>query len=528
MFVCQIYIRYCCVLCCLIANELARYENLIQIIFIKFQLAPSPADAGQVAQQLRNFEEYIIYHPFEEEAFTYQRMQDDKEMVNDWCANEEEKRRIDSLRMNVSFAEKSPVIQGNGDQSPASESRSKSPSKSATKDNTPVNNNCNDKKREESSESHHSNDSNSGISKRTVSHVIVPNNQNNNANCDNNDNNSSNNDNNNDQNECNNQDEDQNEQSQASNSHESFGMVGASLFGVSSQSAIVQHCTNDDEPGLSLIMDENSNANVNKSNDTDKITEINADLELEEGEIIDLNGNTNVSNNNNNINTKETGRKLRTINRTRANGKTKTKRKNKEDQSRGSIKKKSNEKEKQDSVAVSTSSDDMKNDADSDFQLQFKMKPNADGTVVYNYSNENVEIRHVRSHVLQDINNPKEPTMSYDWTYNSQQHNYDFCIQYLANSIIGPDGNFGQIPFDTNVEVYARDGETSERKKWTVHCNKSEKVHPSGEALWSARKGGLNTSKPEPMIKCLNKHFSNLRAPRMLYSTLMSICIFYF
>ena len=35
-----------------IANEFARYHNLIQIIFVKLQSAPSPDSAGVIARQL--------------------------------------------------------------------------------------------------------------------------------------------------------------------------------------------------------------------------------------------------------------------------------------------------------------------------------------------------------------------------------------------------------------------------------------------------------------------------------------------
>ena len=147
---------------------------------------------------------------------------------------------------------------------------------------------------------------------------------------------------------------------------------------------------------------------------------------------------------------------------------------------------------------------------DNDFHLEYTEEKNG-GQTVYNLSNNNVEIRHVRCYQMPDVDNPVEPAVCYEWDYDDTRRNYDFFLQYSPNSIMTASGNFGVIATNTNVTVYGRSAQTSERVQWVVNVPTNTQCNHNGESIWMARK--LNER--GRMMGFSNRHFSLLPTPRM-------------
>lgn len=146
-----------------------------------------------------------------------------------------------------------------------------------------------------------------------------------------------------------------------------------------------------------------------------------------------------------------------------------------------------------------------------DLELQCKRVLQGDGTIVFNFSNENVEIRMPRCYVEPDTKYRPPPSVCIFWTWDKDKHNYDHMLQYQANSITLPTGNFGNIPFDVDTQVYFRGQQNSDRKKYVVNVPRNTQVTDGGECFWNLQ------IEPNRYISVLNRQFSLMRAPRMFH-----------
>ena len=156
-----------------------------------------------------------------------------------------------------------------------------------------------------------------------------------------------------------------------------------------------------------------------------------------------------------------------------------------------------------------------------DVLLNSERKVQSDGSVVYNFSNENVEIRMPRCYIPPDIENRSPPSICYMWSWDRVKRNYDHLTQYQSNSITLENGNFGEIPIGKDVKVYFRGTQTSERKEYTVNVPKQAKMNDAGECLWKLKTG------KNKYIDVLNRQFTLLKSPGMFTLASLMLLLFY-
>ena len=145
-----------------------------------------------------------------------------------------------------------------------------------------------------------------------------------------------------------------------------------------------------------------------------------------------------------------------------------------------------------------------------EYTLQCKLHGQLENTDVYDLSNDKVIIRDIRCHVPR-AGPLKAPNLCTTWTYNHNKHVYDYFANYSPNSITLESTNMGVIPTDTDIRVYYRGPQQSQRPAFTVRCDRLAKCSASGEALWNAQK----QNEQFPQVKIANnRQFSYLPTPR--------------
>ena len=465
-----------------IDSNYSRYENLIRIIFLRFEFAPSPRSAGRVADLLFKFGKYCQYSD-PRVKWTARLMRQQEQQVIDWFEQEEKNKENERAMAGANGLVSAEGQNDNDESTPASRT-----SFSGCLTNSPP------------AEHHKDRSPSKTPPRKTVSTVIHSNNNSNTQENNNNnsndqqesDQNSNQNDNNSNQNDNNSNSNDNNQ----SHAHSHANVVHNHL-----QSNTVE--TISVPIGIAININHQRNSNVNTdvlpnislSNVNDK--HATSESELEEGEI---------KQDSNDLLSKKHEKSKSPLSGSASASASASAADNAHNNNN------SNESPSP-SKDISVGSDASSND----FKLQCVEKTNHRGQRIFDLSNDNVEIRHIRCYVRPDINNPEGPRLSYDWSYDHSKKNYDWFLQYKNNTIIQDDGNYGVIPLDTNIEVYGRGPQTSERKKWIVHVPKSTKTNLNGDAIWLARP----IDKPEPKHGFLNRHFSKLKTPRMSF---MFVC----
>lgn len=512
-----LYLKYFCFFCeffCLV-QEFRRYENFLNIIFLKFQCAPAPPTAGTQAQLLYEFSKYSREHPTEP-MWTLESMQAQQQQVHQWFEAEQKKIAIAQNRQRVQFSNQ----RQSGSRESRSPSLSRSPSsKSRTKSNSPT-------KSASQSEMSHDNDNDKksddeDSSKHTVSHPI-PMNNNNNDNSNNNDNTNDDDGNNTDHVEDN-DDDNTNENNQKQQMDENTQAVDEKIV-IDNHDA--NSSTNDSSK---VINDENDNTGTQDSelvmlnaNDNSIIVDINNIINdnhsLEDGEIREdhlsfdsllishqkQNSNSPIPPKNRVLNKYGKSRRQKTNNKSRSNSNSASNTGNK---SNTNVNKSSNSNglgDKDAQVPYDEQSYD-------NFELECVEQINGVGDTVYNNSNKNIEILHVRCYEAPDLTNPCDPIDCIQWDYNTDRGTYDYFDEYQPNNITNAAGNIGILTFDQDHTVFFC-GSSKKRKQWIVNIPNRTKMHASGECAWLARPFGAPASEAKPM---LNRLFSGLPTPRM-------------
>ena len=533
-----------------IVQELKRYENFLQVLFVKFNVAPSPRSAGKQAQLLYEFSKYDASHNFSTD-WTIQLMQQEKVKVHEWYINEERKTSMAQHLANVSFADGRRSRSRESHSRDKSKSPSKSVSQSPSKSKSPSKSlNAPDKKSDDESD-----DGGGGggtDSNRTVSHPVVMNNNNNNndnndQNQDNNDNNTDINDDNNDQNTQdtdNNENENDNQQeidenTQSVDAHVDIDMdVNKSKVNDSPTDINDKNNNSSTQDSEMTLLDNDNNSNIND------IFDVSNDRQsVEEGEIVEtslvgkLNHLASASERKKSVNSEFDdllNQHQHTSKITKKNSKTKRHRQtnNKSRDSKKKSKSKSHSSTKSKTKHKSNSNSNGNGDrnvrvpydekSDDNFELQYAEDINQEGDQIFNNSNKNIDFLAVRCYVRPDVEHPQEPNHFIDWPYNNIKRNYDYFDQYQPNNIMDISCDTIVLPKDQDIEVFFCDS-TKHRKRWIVNISSQNKMHTSGDCYWHARP--INTPRSETKL-ILNRHFSMLPTPGMYICQCVNVILY--
>ena len=493
----------------LLDAEWRRYENLLYMIYVRFLQVPAPAGAGTTAVTLIDFNEYAQTKYAAKPEWTIAEIKEHEEKSKQWNKEQDELGKVfDNPNYNNNsnkslnlFNSTTPDARSNVSQtkSPShsqSESKSRTRSKSQSgKCRSDVDVDMNDEDEEGSPDAQ----------KRTVS-IAIGNSTNNSSS------NNSNNDNNNNNSESQNNNSNNNE-----HSNDNSGSKDTN--------------TNDTNDKLKVSLDD-TNVNSNDNEPTKESVQLSVPdskaSDVEEGEIIESNASTPlqrpISNNKNNKATKTKSSAPNNNKNKKKNAGILARKPTASGKLRYTFGRRAADRKDTEGKGIDTTneiiinnnnnindSDDLKDDRSesNDVLLNVERKVQTDGSVVYDFSNENVKIQMPRCYIDPNINDREPPSVCYMWSWDRQRRNYDHLLQYQTNSITLENGNFGELPIDKDVKVYFRGTQTSDRKQYTVKVPKDPKMNDAGECMWKLKNG-----KGE-YIDVLNRQFSLMISPRM-------------